>query len=192
MTNSYCVGRFKPHSRSAEVVEEIVLGGGCFWCIEGGISGLRGVESATPGYSGGHVSNPSYEQVCGKKTGHAEVVKVVFDPQKIDLRSILRVFFTLHDPTQVDRQGNDVGPQYRSCIFHSNSDQLEIILDEIKTIQSGLSSQIATTVEPANVFWPAEKYHHDYFERNPNQPYCSFIVAPKISKAVKTFAHLYE
>ena len=173
-------------------MEEIVLGGGCFWCIEGGISGLRGVESATSGYSGGHVTNPSYEQVCGKKTGHAEVVKVVYDPQKIDLRSILRVFFTLHDPTQVDRQGNDVGPQYRSCIFYSNPGQQEIILDEIKSIQPDLASPVATKVEPAQVFWPAEDYHHDYFERNPNQPYCSFVVAPKITKALKSFGHLYE
>ena len=144
---------------------------------------MRGVESATSGYSGGHVTNPSYEQVCGKKTGHAEVVKVVYDPQKIDLRSILRVFFTLHDLTQVDRQGNDVGPQYRSCIFYSNPGQQEIILDEIKSIQPGLASPVATKVEPAQVFWPAEDYHHDYFERNPNQPYCSFVVAPKITKA---------
>ena len=150
--------RFKPHRRFKANVEEIVLGGGCFWCIEGGISGLRGVESATSGYSGGHVSNPSYEQVCGKKTGHAEVVKVVYDPQKIDLRSILRVFFTLHDPTKVDRQGNDVGPQYRSCIFTQIRASKRSSLTRLNDT-TGLASPVATTVEPAQVFWPAEDYH---------------------------------
>lgn len=156
------------------------------------MSGLRGVTRATPGYSGGDVANPTYEQVCGKRTGHAEVVKVVFDPSQIDLTKILRVFFALHDPTQVNRQGNDVGPQYRTCIFYSDESQKTTINQVISQIQPTYGSPIATEVEPAKAFWPAEDYHHDYFERNPNQPYCSLVVAPKISKAVKLFGDLYE
>ena len=173
-------------------MNEVILGGGCFWCIEGGMSGLRGVTRVTPGYSGGDVANPTYEQVCGKRTGHAEVVKVVFDPSLIDLTKILRVFFALHDPTQVNRQGNDVGPQYRTCIFYSDESQKTTINQVISQIQPTYGSPIATEVEPAKEFWPAEDYHHDYFERNPNQPYCSLVVAPKISKAVKLFGDLYE
>ena len=156
------------------------------------MSGLRGVKRVTPGYSGGDVANPTYEQVCGKRTGHAEVVKVVFDPSLIELTNILRVFFALHDPTQVNRQGNDVGPQYRTCIFYSDESQKTTINQVISQIQPTYGSPIATEVEPAKAFWPAEDYHHDYFERNPNQPYCSLVVAPKISKAVKLFGDLYE
>ena len=156
------------------------------------MSGLRGVTRVTPGYSGGDVANPTYEQVCGKRTGHAEVVKVVFDPSLIDLTKILRAFFALHDPTQVNRQGNDVGPQYRTCIFYSDESQKTTINQVISKIQPTYGSPIATEVEPAKAFWPAEDYHHDYFERNPNQPYCSLVVAPKISKAVKLFGDLYE
>ena len=156
------------------------------------MSGLRGVTRVTPGYSGGDVANPTYEQVCGKRTGHAEVVKVVFDPSVIDLTKILCVFFALHDPTQVNRQGNDVGPQYRTCIFYSDESQKTTINQVISQIQPTYGSPIATEVEPAKAFWPAEDYHHDYFERNPNEPYCSLVVAPKISKAVKLFGDLYE
>ncbi len=156
------------------------------------MSGLRGVKRVTPGYSGGDVANPTYEQVCGKRTGHAEVVKVVFDPSLIELTKILHVFFALHDPTQVNRQGNDVGPQYRTCIFYSDESQKTMINQVISQIQPTYGSPIATEVEPAKAFWPAEDYHHDYFERNPNQPYCSLVVAPKISKAVKLFGDLYE
>ena len=156
------------------------------------MSGLRGVKRVTPGYSGGDIANPTYEQVCGKRTGHAEVVKVVFDPSLIELTNILRVFFALHDPTQVNRQGNDVGPQYRTCIFYSDESQKTTINQVISQIQPTYGSPIATEVEPAKAFWPAEDYHHDYFERNPNQPYCSLVVAPKISKAVKLFGDLYE
>ena len=173
-------------------MEEIVLGGGCFWCIEGGLADLSGTIEVTPGYSGGHVANPTYQQVCGKKTGHAEVVKVKYNPDVISLDSLLEVFFTLHDPTQIDRQGNDVGPHYRTCIFYNTTEQGDIARNKIDSIRGDYDKAIATTVEPLEKFWPAEIYHHDYFQKNPNQPYCSFVVAPKIAKAKNMFSELYE
>ena len=172
-------------------MDEIVLGGGCFWCIEGGMKGIRGIMELESGYSGGAVPNPSYEQICGKKTGHAEVVKITFDPDILRLQDILDVFFTLHDPTQIDRQGNDVGPQYRSCIFYTNENQRTIAQDAIEKAAELYENEIVTMLEEIDIFWPAEEYHQDYFKRNPNQPYCMFSVAPKVIKARKKHSILY-
>ncbi|MAV94821.1 MAG: peptide-methionine (S)-S-oxide reductase [Euryarchaeota archaeon] len=172
-------------------MDEIVLGGGCFWCIEGGMKGIRGIMELESGYSGGAVPNPSYEQICGKKTGHAEVVKISFDPDILRLQDILDVFFTLHDPTQIDRQGNDVGPQYRSCIFYTNENQRTIAQDAIEKAAELYENEIVTMLEEIDIFWPAEEYHQDYFKRNPNQPYCMFSVAPKVIKARKKHSILY-
>ena len=173
-------------------MESIVLGGGCFWCVEGAIKGLRGVTDAIPGYSGGHVENPTYEQVCGKRTGHAEVVKVTFDPSSIDRIAILEVFFTCHDPTQLNRQGNDIGPQYRSAVFYSNEGQREDTIQVIETLADAFDEDIVTEVSPLENFYNAESYHHDYFENNPSNPYCMMVVAPKIAKTRAKHAHLYE
>jgi peptide-methionine (S)-S-oxide reductase len=173
-------------------LESIVLGGGCFWCVEGAIKGLRGVTDVIPGYSGGHVENPTYEQVCGKRTGHAEVVKVTFDPSSIDRIAILEVFFTCHDPTQLNRQGNDIGPQYRSAVFYSNEGQREDTIQVIETLADAFDEDIVTEVSPLENFYNAESYHHDYFENNPSNPYCMMVVAPKIAKTRAKHAHLYE
>jgi peptide-methionine (S)-S-oxide reductase len=170
--------------------EVATLGGGCFWCLEAVFQELRGVVSVTPGYAGGHVENPSYEQVCGKKTGHAEVVRVVFDPAELSYADLLRVFFSIHDPTTKDRQGNDVGPQYRSIIFAHSEAQAETaraVMEEIA--RAGLwDGPIVTELVPEAPFWPAEPEHHDYFARNPWSPYCRAVVAPKVMKFRKAFA----
>ena len=173
-------------------MESIVLGGGCFWCVEGAIKGLRGVIDVIPGYSGGLVENPTYEQVCGKRTGHAEVVKVTFDPSSIDRIAILEVFFTCHDPTQLNRQGNDIGPQYRSPVFYSNEGQRLDTIQVIETLTDAFDEDIVTEVSPLENFYNAESYHHDYFENNPSNPYCMMVVAPKIAKTRAKHAHLYE
>ena len=166
-------------------MEHIHLGGGCFWCIEGGLLGLKGVHAVVPGYSGGHIENPTYEQVCGKKTGHAEVVKVTFDPEVIPRMTLLRVFHTLFDPTQLNRQGNDVGPQYRSIVLYSSEEQKGDALAAIEEVSTYYDDPVVTEVVPLEVFWEAESYHHDYFARNgASNPYCVAVVAPKIAKAM--------
>ena len=166
------------------------LGGGCFWCLEAVYLGLRGVGLVMSGYAGGHVDNPSYEQVCGKQTGHAEVVQVSFDPAELSYADLLRVFYTIHDPTTPDRQGNDVGPQYRSVIFTHDDAQraaAEAVTAEIAA--SGIwGGRIVTEILPLVKFWPAEAEHHDYFNRNPWSGYCRAVVAPKVQKFRKSFA----
>jgi peptide-methionine (S)-S-oxide reductase len=166
------------------------LGGGCFWCLEAVYLGLRGVTGVMSGYSGGHVQNPTYEQVCGKKTGHAEVVQVSFDPDQISYEDLLRVFFTIHDPTTKDRQGNDVGPQYRSVIFTHDDTQrasAEKITAEIAAANIW-PDRIVTEIKPLEKFWPAEPEHHDYFNRNPWSGYCRAVIAPKVQKFRKSFS----
>ena len=160
--------------------------------MEEALIGLRGVSEVTPGYSGGHVENPTYEQVCGKRTGHAEVVKVIFDPSKIDRISLLEVFFTCHDPTQLNRQGNDIGPHYRSVIFYNSESQRRDSYSVIDEMGDVYSSEIVTEVSPLKNFYVAEKYHHDYFKNNPSNPYCMVSVAPKLAKTRAKHAHLYE
>ncbi|GBD55706.1 peptide-methionine (S)-S-oxide reductase MsrA [Gluconobacter wancherniae] len=166
----------------------ILLGGGCFWCVEAVFTGLRGIISADPGYAGGHIDNPSYEAVCTGKTGHAEVVKVVFDATEISLHDVLRVFFTTHDPTQLNRQGNDVGTQYRSVIFGDDAQQ-QIAREVVSEITSeGIwSAPIVTSIEGPAHFWRAEEKHLDYFARNPETAYCAAVVAPKVAKARKLY-----
>lgn len=171
-------------------METATLGGGCFWCIEGALRHLDGVSRAESGYAGGHVDNPTYEQVCGKKTGHAEVVQVDFDPAKIGYADLLRMFFTLHDPTTKDRQGNDVGPQYRSVIYTHSPEQERIAREVIAEIDAAgiWGARAVTEVAPLTRFWPAEAEHQDYFARNPWSGYCRVVVAPKVAKFRKMFA----
>lgn len=169
-------------------LESIILGGGCFWCIEAVYVELQGVLKVESGYAGGHVKDPSYQEVCGGNTGHAEVCKITFDPAIITLKEILEVFFTVHDPRTLNRQGNDVGEQYRSIILYSNDNQKEIatqVLQEAnKTIYNG---KIVTTLEPLDIFYKAEQYHQNYYALNPNQGYCRVIIAPKVAKFRKMY-----
>ena len=164
--------------------------GGCFWCIETVFNRLRGVESAVSGYMGGHTPDPSYEAICRGDTGHAEVVQVTFDPAVIRYGELLEVFFTLHDPTQLNRQGNDVGTQYRSAIFWHTREQraeAEAALSELAASKR-FGAPIVTELAEATTFYPAEAYHQRYYEQNPHQPYCQFVVAPKVDKARARFA----
>ena len=164
--------------------ETIVLGGGCFWCTEAVFSEVRGVRSARPGYAGGTVPDPSYEAVCTGRTGHAEVVEVLFDPREISLHDLLVLFLTTHDPTTVDRQGPDVGSQYRSTILYARPEHravAEAVLREVAA--AGLWKRpLVTRLEPLTAFYPAEEYHRDYFRRHPEQAYCQAIIAPKVAK----------
>jgi len=164
--------------------EIATLAGGCFWCLEAVFKELKGVERVVSGYAGGQVANPSYEDVCTGSTGHAEVVQVTFDPEVITYRDLLQVFFSIHDPTTLDRQGHDVGTQYRSAIFTHSPEQERIARATIAELGATKlwSDPIVTKIEPAGAFYPAESYHQDYFERNPNQPYCRAVVAPKVAK----------
>jgi len=171
--------------------EEIAtLGGGCFWCLEAVYKDLRGVRSVMSGYAGGHIPNPSYKAVCSGTTGHAEVVQIRFDPDQVSYADLLRVFFTIHDPTTKDRQGYDVGPQYRSIILTHSDEQRQTAQAIIKEIADAKlwPSPIVTQIEPLQVFYAAEPEHHDYFERNPWTGYCQAVVAPKVAKFRKTFA----
>ena len=166
------------------------LAGGCFWCIESVFNRLRGVQTAVSGYMGGHTVNPTYKDICNGDTGHAEVVQVTFDPDVIAYRDLLDVFFTLHDPTQLNRQGNDVGTQYRSAIFCHTPEQksaAEAVIAELSATQQ-FAAPIVTEVTAATTFYPAEDYHQGYFEQNPHQPYCQFVVAPKVAKARAKYA----
>ncbi|GAB2903297.1 peptide-methionine (S)-S-oxide reductase MsrA [Paraburkholderia jirisanensis] len=176
----------------SQTVETATLGGGCFWCLEAVYLDVDGVTAVESGYAGGQVDRPSYEQVCDGNTGHAEVVKVEFDPSRISYREILDIFFAIHDPTQLNRQGNDVGTQYRSVIFTHSDAQRDTALQAIREIgeQRIYDAQIVTQVLPLDGnYFAAEAYHQNYFEQHPNQGYCSFVVAPKVAKFRKTFAH---
>lgn len=168
--------------------EIATLGGGCFWCLEAVYQEVRGVQQVESGYSGGHVANPTYEQVCEGTTGHAEVVRVHFDPALVSYRDLLEVFFTIHDPTTPNRQGNDVGTQYRSVI-HANSDEQKVIAKQvIAEMVNVWDAPIVTELADAPVFYRAEDYHQDYFVNHPLQSYCAFVVAPKVAKFRKLFA----
>jgi peptide-methionine (S)-S-oxide reductase len=174
---------------SAAATEVATLGGGCFWCLEAVFDELRGVGSVESGYSGGPGADPTYRQVCAGDTGHAEVVRVTFDPAQVSYREILEVFFAIHDPTTRNRQGNDVGTQYRSVIFH-HSPQQKAIAEQVIAEMNGRGlwpGPIVTELEPAGPFYLAEDYHQEYFRQNAAQPYCAFVVAPKLAKFRKTF-----
>jgi peptide-methionine (S)-S-oxide reductase len=164
--------------------EVATLAGGCFWCLEAVYDELKGVLDVTSGYAGGHVVNPSYQQVCGGDTGHAEVVRIAFDPSRVSYREILEVFFTIHDPTTLNRQGADVGTQYRSAIYYHSDEQKRVAEEVMAEITaSGIwKNPIVTELTPAPEFYPAEEYHQEYFARNPNQGYCQVVVAPKVAK----------
>ena len=170
--------------------ETATLGGGCFWCLEAVYLGLQGVQSVMSGYAGGHVANPTYKAVCNGTTGHAEVVQVAFDPAVVSYADLLRVFFTIHDPTTKDRQGNDVGTQYRSTILTHDDGQAATAREIMQEIESAkiYPGKLVTTIEPLSVFYPAESEHHNYFERNPYSGYCQFVVAPKVAKFRKVFS----
>jgi peptide-methionine (S)-S-oxide reductase len=177
-------------SVSEVATETAILGGGCFWCVEAALKQLEGVKSAVSGYAGGHLDRPHYEAICGGDTGHAEVVRFEFDPAQIDFRTLLLAFFTAHDPTTLNRQGNDVGEQYRSVIFTHSAQQAKIARELIAELdaQHLWLGPIVTQVLPAPRFWPAEAYHQDYFANNPHQPYCAVVVAPKVAKLRKSFS----
>ena len=164
--------------------EVATLGGGCFWCLDGIYRQLKGVESVVSGYAGGTKPNPSYREVCGGNTGHAEVVQITYDPSQITYRDLVDVFFTIHDPTTPDRQGGDIGPQYRSIILTHSDEQARIAREAIAdvTAEGVWDDPIVTHIESLTTFYPAEAYHQDYFANNPNQPYCQVVIAPKVAK----------
>ncbi len=169
--------------------EIATLGGGCFWCLDAVFKDLRGVETVESGYTGGHVKNPTYQAVCSGTTGHAEVVQVTFNPHEVSFKEILEVFFTIHDPTTLNRQGHDEGSQYRSAIFYHSPEQQEIADKSIAELNAAKiwGSPIVTEVAPIPEFYGAENYHQNYFENNPNQPYCRAVVEPKVAKFRKYF-----
>lgn len=173
-----------------ESPQTITLGGGCFWCTEGVYVLVRGVLDVESGYSNGRPENPSYEQVCSGETGHNEVVRLSFDPAQISLRQVLEIFFAIHDPTTLNRQGNDVGTQYRSGIYFSTPEQEQVAKDLIRELTQArlFDAPIVTEVLPLANYWPAEDYHQDYYEKHPNQGYCAFVVGPKVAKFRKGFA----
>lgn len=172
------------------MIETATLGGGCFWCIEAALKQLDGILSAESGYSGGYMENPDYHAVCTGNTGHAEVVQIHFDPERLDYRSLLLAFFTIHDPTTPYRQGHDVGNQYRSVIFTHGASQEATARSLIAELEQNdlWPAPIVTQVCPAPRFWPAEEYHQDYFARNPQQGYCQAVVAPKVAKLRQKFS----
>ena len=175
-------------------LEKATLGGGCFWCTEAVFSEVKGVTSVTPGYSGGHVRNPTYEQVCTDTTGHAEVVQVEFDPRVVTFGELLHIFFTIHDPTTPNRQGADVGTQYRSVIFYHTEQQRKTAAEVMEEItKSGIwGKKLVTQLEPLKEFYPAEEYHRNYFERNPSQPYCRMVIEPKVAKFRKHYLQMLK
>jgi peptide-methionine (S)-S-oxide reductase len=170
-------------------METVALGGGCFWCTEAVFQQIRGVEKVEPGYAGGTVPNPSYEQVSTGTTGHAEVAQVTFDPDAISFKEVLEIFFGTHDPTQLNRQGNDVGTQYRSLILYHTEEQKAVAEQVIAELEAEkiYDRPIVTKVEPLKEFYPAEAYHKDYFKKHPKQAYCQAVIAPKIAKLQKTY-----
>lgn len=172
--------------------ETAVFGGGCFWCTEAVFSELKGVTSVESGYAGGHTKNPSYEEVCSGTTGHAEVIKITFDPAIVSFEKLLEVFFLTHDPTTLNRQGADVGTQYRSAVFYTSNEQKEKANEVIKAIsdKQAYSNPIVTEVSELSNYYVAENYHQDYFSRNGNQPYCRIVIQPKMEKFRKAFSDL--
>lgn len=171
-------------------LETATLGAGCFWCVEAVFDDLEGVEDVVSGYAGGHTENPTYKEVCSETTGHAEVAQIKFDPSILTYADLLRVFFAVHDPTTLNRQGNDIGSSYRSAIFYHSDEQKKIaeeIIAEV-TNEGVYDNPIVTEVTALNKFWPAEDYHQEYFANNPGQPYCVGVVAPKVAKFRQKFA----
>jgi peptide-methionine (S)-S-oxide reductase len=173
-------------------METAVFGGGCFWCTEAIFQNLKGVSSVLPGYSGGHVENPTYEQVSEGNTGHAEATKIEFDPSVIKFSDLLGIFFATHDPTTPNRQGHDVGPQYRSAIFYMNEQQKKAAEEFIKNAAKDFDAPIVTEITPFNKFYVAENYHQNYFKNNSNAPYCQAVISPKVAKFRAKYANLLK
>jgi len=176
------------------VADTATLAGGCFWCLEAVFQRMRGIIQVTPGYMGGHQANPTYQQVCDETTGHAEVVQLRFDPTLVGYAQILAVFFAIHDPTTPNRQGNDVGSQYRSAVFCHDAEQEAVarrVLAELERA-AAFPAPVVTEILPAGAFWPAEDYHRDYFDLHPRQPYCMYVVGPKVDKFRQRFADLMK
>lgn len=190
----YCVNSASLTFEPAAQPQTITLGAGCFWCVEAAFDKLKGVISAHSGYSGGHLENPSYKEVCTGTTGHAEVVQVVYDPDIISLEKILEIFFTIHDPTTLNRQGGDVGTQYRSAIFYHNETQKEVAEQIIQTLNSNkvFPDPIVTEVTPFTNFYKAENYHQEYYELNQQEPYCQVVIKPKLDKFTKVYQQLLK
>jgi peptide-methionine (S)-S-oxide reductase len=178
------------HDTHANGLQEATFGAGCFWCTEAQFQQLKGVKRVESGYMGGHVSNPSYKQVCTGTTGHAEVTKVWYDPKVISYDELLAAFWTAHDPTQLNRQGNDVGTQYRSVIFYYDNEQRQKAQDYKKKLndEGAYNAPVVTEIAPAETFYKAEDYHQDYYNQNGEQPYCQFVIRPKMEKFKKVFA----
>ena len=173
-------------------LDSATFAGGCFWCVEAAFLRLRGVESVVPGYAGGHAENPSYETVCTGTTGHAEVVRIVYDPEQIGFTDLLAVFFTVHDPTTLNRQGNDIGSQYRSAIFYHDAAQEQAARKMVAELEQEQvwSDPIVTEIAPLKNYHEAEKYHHNYYALHADQPYCQAVIPPKLAKLRAKFAHL--
>lgn len=173
-------------------LQTIVLGGGCFWCTEAVFKEVRGVTDVESGYGNGQAERPSYEQVCTGRTGHNEVVKLTYDPGQVSTRQLLEIFFVVHDPTQVNRQGNDVGTQYRSGIYYTTPEQRQVAEELVAELGRDklFGRPVVTEILPMQNYWPAEEYHQDFFEKNPTQGYCLAVAAPKVAKFRKTFTEL--
>ncbi len=169
-------------------MQSIVLGGGCFWCLEAVFQRVNGVSQVVSGYSGGEVDEPDYKSVCNESTGHAEVVDVTFDDAIISLEQILEIFFTIHDPTTLNRQGNDIGTQYRSVVYYRDDIQKTVVMAMIETLQPEFKQPIVTEVKELEKFWPAENYHQNYFNENSSQPYCQLVVGSKVQKLYQYFS----
>lgn len=182
-TDSLSSAEGSQSTASGAASESIVLGGGCFWCIEAVMETVEGVTKADSGYAGGTTVDPGYGEVCGGDTGHAEVVSVEYDPDRVSLEKLLDVFFAAHDPTSLDRQGNDTGSQYRSIILYDSEDQEAIIEEFVARARAAYDEPVVTEVERLEKFYPAEEYHQDYYERNPEAPYCESVISPKVDKA---------
>lgn len=166
----------------SKAIETATFGGGCFWCIDAAFRRVKGVLQVSSGYSGGETTDPTYKQICTGLTGHAEVVNIEFDSKQISYETLLAMFFTLHDATQLNRQGNDIGTQYRSVVYYHNAEQQAKTTDYIAKLQSQIREDIVTEVSPATTYYPAEQYHQDYYNENPEQRYCSLLIAPKLKK----------
>jgi peptide-methionine (S)-S-oxide reductase len=175
-------------------MEIAVFGGGCFWCLEAIFTMLNGVNKVESGYAGGFTENPTYNEVCGGGTGHAEVIRIEFDPGIISYGKLLEIFFATHDPTTLDRQGNDTGPQYRSIILYTSPEQKKLATEYMAELKDKkiFKDTIVTEIEPLELFYEAEAHHQDYFKNNPAQPYCSMIVSPKFEKAKKKFGEIFK
>ena len=168
-------------------LETIVFGGGCFWCVEAVFTRIAGVKSVISGYAGGKMKSPDYKSVCSGDTGHAEVIKIEFNPKEISLDGLLKIFFVAHDPTTLNRQGNDAGTQYRSVIFYSSKEQKKVISGFIAMTQGEFKNKIVTEVAALKDFYPAESYHHKYYDNNLSAPYCQFVIAPKLLRVKEKF-----